>query len=442
MKFPIFRMTSVLAFVVFPTLVEAFCGFYVASADTKLFNEASQVVMMRDGERTVITMANDFKGEVKEFAIVIPVPVVLEREQIHVAERGLIEHLDAYSAPRLVEYFDDDPCAPVILYENVDLAQPKSLGTPTPTGDKSLGVTIEASYTVGEYDILILSAQQSSGLTTWLKSNDYRLPEGAESVLDSYLQQGMRFFVAKVNLEEQSRLGYTYLRPLQIAFDHDKFMLPIRLGMLNAQGAQELYVYTLTRSGRVETTNYRTVKLPTGTNLPVFVKDEFGDFYRSMFSEQSAKQGNRVVFLEYAWDMAWCDPCAADPLSKDQLTELGVYWLSDPDTQSSQARDVYLTRLHVRYDSEHFAEDLMFAETGNRENFQGRYVINHPWTGTASCAAGKQYLQVYLPQRQREETRNLARLTGWDLREIQDKIGPTTVGEVESDPWWKVLWKD
>src|SRR5947199_3317132 len=87
----------------------AFCGFYVAKADTKLFNQASQVVLVRDGDRTVMTMANDFKGDLKEFAVVIPVPSFLERGQIHVGERALLDHLDAYSATRLVEYFDSDP---------------------------------------------------------------------------------------------------------------------------------------------------------------------------------------------------------------------------------------------------------------------------------------------------------------------------------------------
>src|SRR5947199_1994197 len=87
-----------------------FCGFYVAKADTKLFNQASQVVLVRDGDRTVMTMANDFKGQLKEFAVVIPVPTFLKREQIHVGEKALVDHLDAYSAPRLVEYFDANPC--------------------------------------------------------------------------------------------------------------------------------------------------------------------------------------------------------------------------------------------------------------------------------------------------------------------------------------------
>src|SRR2546423_1743671 len=163
-----------------PTVL-AFCGFYVAKADTKLFNQASRVELVRHENKTVITMANDFKGDPKEFAIVVPVPTVLEKGQVRVGDRALIEHLDAYSA---------------------------------------------------------------------------------------------------------ARLGFTYLRPLQMAFESPKFMLPIRLGTLNADGVQELFVYALTRKGRVEATNYRTVRLPTGTEPPVYVKEEFPQFYRAMFAEQ------------------------------------------------------------------------------------------------------------------------------------------------------------
>ena len=93
------------------TRAEAFCGFYVAKADTSLFNRASQVVLVRDGDRTVITMANDFRGDPREFAMVIPVPTAITRDQIHVADAALVQHLDAYTAPRLAEYFDADPCA-------------------------------------------------------------------------------------------------------------------------------------------------------------------------------------------------------------------------------------------------------------------------------------------------------------------------------------------
>src|ERR1044072_1836567 len=144
--------------------IAGFCGFYVGKADTKLFNQASQVVLVRDGDRTVMTMASDFQGDLKEFAIVIPVPTFLQREQIHVGDKALVDHLDAYSAPRLVEYHDPNPCA-MTMYDHraMSMAAPMPAAEAAAKRGRSLGVTVEATYTVGEYDIVLLSAEQSTG---------------------------------------------------------------------------------------------------------------------------------------------------------------------------------------------------------------------------------------------------------------------------------------
>jgi len=383
-------------------------------------------------------MANDFRGDPQEFAVVIPVPTFIERGQIHVADKALIDHLDAYSAPRLVEYFDEDPC----LYRDYAEEAPAAGLFSRPSAGKasrSLGVTIEAQYTVGEYDILILSAEQSNGLETWLKKNGYRIPTGASRVLASYIKQNMRFFVAKVNLDERSRLGFNYLRPLQVAYESPKFMLPIRLGTVNADGPQELFIYALTPNGRVETTNYRTVQLPTGMEIPVFVKNEFGDFYRSMFSEQVKRQNRSTVFLEYAWDMAWCDPCAADPLSYDELRELGVFWLDTGQARGTPAQEVFVTRLHVRYDGERFPEDLVFQETADRTNFQGRYVLRHAWTGDDDCPVAREYRRS-VRTRQEGEAQTLASLTDWDIEEIRQKMDLGGNSTETGGSWWERLW--
>ena len=424
----------------------SFCGFYCAKADTKLFNKASQVVLVRDGDRTVMTMVSDFQGDPKEFALVVPVPTLLQREQIHVGDKALVEHLDAYSAPRLVEYFDSDPCAISRRMEAVTVAGAAPIVDAMNVAAKSarsLGVRIEAQYTVGEYDILILSAAQSTGLETWLRQNGYVIPAGASPVIASYLRQNMKFFVAKVNLTEQSKLGFTYLRPLQIAYESPKFMLPIRLGMVNADKQQELFVYALTRKGRIETTNYRTVKMPSDMDLPVYLKQpgEFAKFYQAMFRRQVQNEGGTAVFVEYAWDMRWCDPCAANPLSNDELRRLGVFWTNDG--RAAQPPDVFVTRLHVSYDKAHFPEDLVFQETGDRNNFQGRYVLRHAWTGEASCAAASAY-RTTLRQRQEAEAARLATLTGWEVAGIRKRIGlDVTPAVPERRPaWWERLWNN
>jgi hypothetical protein len=427
----------------------AFCGFYVAKADAKLYNKASQVVIARDSDRTVLTMANDYQGEVKDFAMVVPVPTVIKKEQVRVAEPKIIERLDAFSAPRLVEYFDENPCA--IGYSrggDVFLAAPSAAVNQAESArrDRSLGVTVEARFNVGEYDIVVLSAKESGGLETWLNRNGYKIPRGAKDLLKPYIRSSMKFFVAKVNLDKFEKSGYQFLRPLQISYQSPKFMLPIRLGMINSTSEQDLIVYVLSPKGQAEITNYRTVKVPSNVNIPVFVKEEFGDFYKSTFQTAYTKEGKKVAFLEYAWDMSNCDPCAADPLTSEELKQAGVFWL-DGDSPSNApippnfrrsfpVSNVFITRLHVRYTRDKFPEDLMFQDTSNRESFQGRYVLQHPFTGEVKCQAGKEYKRS-LPRRFEQEAQTLAKLTNWNIQDIRRKMR-LTIGNLTSS-WWETL---
>lgn len=422
-----------------PPVTTGFCGFYVAKADASLYNQASQVVLARKGDRTVITMASDYKGDPKEFALVVPVPVVIGEKDIRVVEKQYIDRIDAFSAPRLVEYFDADPCNVPIDYDKAMSASSAPgisiRGSRAESRNRQLGVVIEAQYAIGEYDILILSAKQSGGLRTWLVENGYKIPRGAATVLGSYIKQKMKFFVAKVNLGRRSKAGFSYLRPIQVEYTSPKFMLPIRLGTVNAQGPQDLLIYALTQTGRVETTNYRTVRLPSGVEIPVFVKDEFADFYRAMFNEQVRKEKMTTVFLEYAWNMAWCDPCAAAPLSAEELKQLGVFWLADAQGQygNSGAQNAYISRLHVRYDASHFPEDLVFQETGDMENYQSRFVLRHPWQGEGKCNEVATY-RKQLAGRLNTEAQTLASLTGWSVSDIRKKIDIPSV--TKNPEWW------
>ena len=290
----VFSLSTTAGLLLGATGAQAFCGFYVGKADSSLFNEASQVILVRDGPRTVLSMLNDYKGALNEFALVVPVPTVLKREQINVGDRNIFDRIDAYSSPRLAEYHDEDPCRKSEMLEKMradSLRQSMAPAAAKAASGATDSVKVEATYTIGEYDIVILSATESDGLESWLQQNGYRVPAGASRALQPYIKQGLKFFVAKVNLKEQARIanssGYTTLRPLQFAFESSRFMLPMRLGMVNSNGPQDLIVYVLTRKGRVEASNYRTVKLPTNMDLPVYLRGDFKSFYKSMFDAQA-----------------------------------------------------------------------------------------------------------------------------------------------------------
>ncbi|MFN0116558.1 MAG: DUF2330 domain-containing protein [Paracoccaceae bacterium] len=403
----------------------AFCGFYVARADGSLYNRSSKIVFVRDGTRSVITMSSDYQCPVSDFAMIVPTPAVLPRKSVTTVPAKTVDHLDSYTAPRLVEYFDPDPCSAPVFEEAPVVEKACGIfgcggGRDEKTrrdGARALGVRILSEYAVGIYDIQILSAKQSDGLVTFLTGEGYKLPEGAADALAGYIGMGMKFFVAKVNLTRHAAGKVQDVEPLQISFRSKDFMLPLQLGKLNGDGPQDLLVMTMTRKGRTTLANYTLDDVPTDKEIPVFVKDVFPDFYRAMFTRAAGDSG---AFLEYAWDMAWCDPCADDPLSYQEFRALGVDWVSEAE---ASVPDVFVTRMHIRYGPDSFFQDLMFRETADRENFQGRYILNHPFKGEITCDA-KDYIKA-ARERIRDEAATLRLLTGWDPDKIAQQIART-----------------
>jgi len=394
----------------------AFCGFYVSGSNQKMFNDATQVVLMRDGTRTVLAMQNDYRGPLEDFAMVVPVPVVLKETDVKVIDKSAFERIDALGSPRLVEYWEQDPCPPpepVYHYSNRLRSAPRpatmapmasmgasgggasydsvaaaprnerpavppilksftaspmtvtaSLATPVTwtyefsnqpypnpqcTIDHGVGtvwsgqsrdltidqtttlkltcsnqagssskelkisaVKIEGKFDVAEYQILILSATEASGLQNWLEINHYKIPEGAEPLLRPYIESGSKFFVAKVNPKKVAFVdGHAALSPLRFHYDSEEFSLPIRLGMANSSGKQDLIVNILSPDKRYELSNYKNVFIPTNFDVKPSVKTRFGEFYAALF-DKTIEANPGAVVTEYAWTAVpnyHCDPC-------------------------------------------------------------------------------------------------------------------------------------
>jgi len=416
----------------------AFCGFYISGADAKLFNNATQVVLMREGTRTVLSMQNSYQGPPQNFAMVVPVPVVLQKENVKTLPKEVFSRIDQLSAPRLVEYWEQDPCAPrwekdAMRKSGPMPAPPRAAGAANKADD--LGVTIEAKFSVGEYEVVILSAKDSTGLDTWLKQESYKIPDGAEPYLKPYVQAGSKFFVAKVDVskvkfEKQDGKDVAVLSPLRFHYDTETFSLPVRLGLMNSQGTQDLIVHILAKGQRYEVTNYPNATIPTNFDVADGAKTQFGAFYAALF-DRTLEKIPKVVVTEYSWDAGSCDPCPSPPLNPGELSTLGADVLPSNQNQddgqlggggpAGGPRPVppmrgrprwfpsgfVLTRLHARYAKDSLGEDLVFraaapivggrefmgsngklehgATSSSTNNFQGRYAVRHPWSGAISC---------------------------------------------------------
>jgi hypothetical protein len=403
----------------------AFCGFFVAGSDAKLTNNASQVVLMRKGNRTVMTMSNTYQGPPQDFAMVVPVPVVLKKEDVKTLPANVFDKVDSLSAPRLVEYWEQDPCAPPQPYPPVPSSVAMRKGSAAEgVGGGGLGVKVEARFVAGEYEVVILSATESKGLDTWLRQEKYNIPQGAAEALAPYVRDKSKFFVAKVDIKKVKRdeKGVVQLSPLRFAFDANELRLPVRLGLLNAAGKQDLIVYIVHPTARFEVANYANTFIPTNLEVADGVRKNFPAFYAELFDATVEKMGRKVVVTEYAWQTTSCDPCPTPPLTAEDLVTLGLDILEGlaPSPQQKQkptppwafggGPSWVLTRLHTRYSKETLSEDLVFREAkaamggranwngtngdegaqvatdaGGTNNFQGRYIIRHYWTKPIAC---------------------------------------------------------
>ena len=394
-----------------PRAADAFCGFYVNGAGGDMFNDATQVVLMRMGTRTVLSMQNNYKGPPAEFALVIPVPEVLQETDVKILPKDVFGRVDAMGAPRLVEYWEQDPCAPPMRYQEMaPMASGAAVATDKAGGTGGdFGVKIEAQFTVGEYQIVILSARDSTGLDGWLRAEKYQIPAGAEPFLRPYVEGGMKFFVAKVDPKKVTfdKDGRAELSPLRFHYDSPEFNLPIRLGLANSSGTQDLIVSILAPNQRYQVSNYKNVTIPTNLDVKDEVRGKFGEFYAALFDRTIEKNPGAVV-TEYAWAASTCDPCPGPNLNGGDFATLGADVLAgEPGKEAPyQGWDLVLTRLHARY-GKTVTEDLAFTAAepivGGREhvvangkleersqpssvnNFQARYAIRHEWTGAITC---------------------------------------------------------
>ena len=343
-----------------------FCGTYVGGAGSSLYNGASQIAVVRQGTQTTLTMANDVfgSGDLSEFALVVPVPEVLGPDDVATVDAGIFDVLDGYSAPRLVSYTCDD-----FMYDeeaDFDSAEDGATGG----GGGADGVTVESAFVVGSYEIVVLSAEESSGLLTWLETNGYNgLDESAEALLDEYISGGQYFFAAKVFLDAVPE-DAAYLEPLQVSYSAEAFSLPIRLGTLNAppEAAQDLYVYVLTDSadGSVGISNYPQATIEDECLWREDAWPNFGEFWTSKVTNAREEAGGAVWIQEYTWNTGWCDPCSGDPPNDEQVQLLGF---------EGDAWETHFTRLHVQYTAEAADQELMLYTSNISDSEQIRYII-------------------------------------------------------------------
>ncbi|MEZ4751010.1 MAG: DUF2330 domain-containing protein [Bdellovibrionota bacterium] len=418
----------------------AFVPFIVGKTPERLFTGASQIVVAREGKRTAVTLVSTYRGGQKEFVLVIPVPALLKPEQVSVGELATVQRLDAFSAPRIVEYSDSDPCE-----SGGSKKTPKIIAGLSPGA--SLGFEKDNEATPGDYKLITLSASDTETLGDWLGERGYQVPKNIGAVIRESIKSGLKFLAVEITLTATDSTAYKYLRPIQFAFEVEDLSIPLALGKAGAEKEQEVTFYFVSRRGRFVPHEKKLASLPTNVDIPEFIKEKFPAFYRALYSKQLEKENQKTMFLEYAWNMGWCDPCAVDPLSPEELRQLGVFWLDEGDsTRKSQMIwppgggpvEAFVTRVHAKPGAE---DSLQFRESKSMDNFQAKFAIRHPWVPPQrTCAQASDYMRKVKGRRE-TEAQTLAGLTGWTIEDVYKQMGAQSALLDQERKWYEKIFK-
>lgn len=381
-------LSVVLALSLPPT---AFACPTIATGTTNPLNfETAQVAIVRQGDHTTFSVSINPLGEKQGFALVLPVPELLLESQVRTLDPSVFAALDGYSGPRHVT---DAGCpSDQGLFPQESTAD--SAGADE-SGDGA--VTVEAEYLVGEYQVTILSAEESNALGTWLTANGYYLPEGAEPRLSEYIEAGSYFLAAKV-ADEAAAADGTPLSPLQISYQSEIFSIPLRLATLNSPGEQDMVIYAINdmADGRAGIANYPEFEVASGCIWGDPARDEFVGFYADRFREAWARQGDAAWTVEYAGAFGDCNPCSNVSIDETHLADLGF---------TGDAWNHYLTRMHARYTPEQADQDLTIYHSGiagpkvssfaddnkaNRTCIDTCEAVDARAAGECSCGSGAQ----------------------------------------------------
>ena len=230
---------------------------------------------------------------------------------------------------------------------------------------------MEAQYVVGEYEIVILSAEQSASLFTWLNDNGYHVPGQSIDLLQEYIDEGQLFLAAKVSEDAGIQSG-DMLSPLQLRYTSAAFQIPIRLGTLNAKEEQDLVIYAISeyQKGAVGISNalYNEFTIEDEC-MWESQGEEFGEYYSNRFADAYEAQNGPSWITEYAWGGGNCDPCSGTPPGAEDLVSLGL------NEDRVHFGDYFFTRLHMRYKPQDIDQDLTLYQNNLFDQIQQRYII-------------------------------------------------------------------
>ncbi len=329
------------------------------------YTTAYQMLIAWEGgfeDPATIVLSSDVYSAADGAGFVIPVPQAIGPEDVSVEDVALLDGLRVFTGPRSLTASCADFRPDVeLVCENRWEAQAGGDGGAGNEWLDNEGVTVDASFEVGVYDVSVLSAEGADGLLAWLDAEGLALPAGASDIVDQYIAQDYVFVAVRVPAGEEIADG-SVLPALSMRLDGGLPSLPLLLGASGAKTAQDVFVTTWAPEiGAVGVSNWKEV---TPESRCMLREEGLGAAQAALFNDSHATAGEAVWALEYF------SPWSADDFDTGATSQVNL-----SGDSADAVRDWFggmpakMGRLHLRYSPGEALQDPVFyalAESGFR----------------------------------------------------------------------------
>jgi hypothetical protein len=351
------RALPVLLMVLLPGLPAAadggFFSFAGPSVETVATSADQRAIIMRCGDRTLMTLSTGYTGNGDGFAWLIPTPVPPAAADVREAgTRGeqAFDTLDAITSVKVLRGRAADGSVSGVRGASPDAGSPQKT--------EPL-VEVHARFTLAHYEVSILGSTSSRALLGWLQGNGYAVNLEAQSVLDAYIAQRWSFVAVRLRPDVKRLYRNEFLPPIAIGYDSERFVFPLRISSVSTAGIARITLYLIAES-TVSAANAATVPLRFVRSLDA---GESPEAYVEAGMRESAGGRNLALLWSGAYDADTAfvlqDPMGwswyeADDFFLDAVEPF--FHRGQPPTGG-----IYLTRLEARMDPSAMTEDIVFS---------------------------------------------------------------------------------
>lgn len=195
---------------------------------------AEQIIFRKDGSRVRAIVLIQYQGSAEDFSWVLPVPGVPE---LSVGSDLLFQTLEATTRPQFTLEVTGEAC----FTDNTLSRGGLGVDVLTDAPPEDDGVEVLQELAVGPFDIQIVRSENPDAMTQWLDDNNYDLTDRGRELIAPYVEEGMNFVAMRLQQDK----GVGDIEPIQLVYESERPMIPIRLTAVATQPNLGVLVWIL-----------------------------------------------------------------------------------------------------------------------------------------------------------------------------------------------------